>query len=195
MSGQEATNPAVPDALVIDRRRQTPAPGLHALVVGISAYQHLPEHEGSAEHEGRRTYGLAQLRSAATAACKFVEFLHQLPYGVRLTRPLKTCRLLLSPHPDELSVVAQTLSRLGSAAVPAPITDEIPPACAGWREDAEADGPDALTLFHRCVPNGAGRASPAFEAGHVGECAAVAGATSQCNHSGRTSEGCSLLCG
>lgn len=148
MTVDEAKAPDIPSALVIDRRGQTSGPGLHVLVVGVSDYRHLPEVEGTEIHNGRRTYGLAKLHSAATTASRFVEFLHDLPDGVALTRPLRTCRLLLSPHEVESADVAQTLGRVGMPAVPPATADELMVACSGWRQDAEADGHEALTLFY-----------------------------------------------
>ena len=133
---------------MIDRRESVKGPGLHALVIGVGAYPYLPENAGPRLHGGRDTFGLGQLSSAATAACCFVNSLYSPPLGAVLGRPLKTCRLLLLPHADELPLVNTVLKSFGKNTVPAGTIDDVIAACSDWRKDAEADGPDAMTVFY-----------------------------------------------
>jgi hypothetical protein len=121
---------------------------MHVLVIGVSAYNGLPEPNDPAPKPYRETFGLVQLHSAATAACRFVEFLLAPPPGVSFTLPLKTCRLLLSPHAAEAAVVSATRARLADGSPVPASKDDIIQACFQWRQDAETDGPEALTVFY-----------------------------------------------
>jgi hypothetical protein len=139
---------AAPEALIIDRRKEISSAGLHVLVVGVSNYERLPPPGVAPVRDGPETYDLHQLESAALTACAWVETLTALPAGVQLTRPLKTCRLLLSPSATEAAGVRAVLARLHVTGVPPATREAVRSACIDWRSDAEADGKEALTVFY-----------------------------------------------
>jgi hypothetical protein len=108
-------------------------PGLHALIIGVSAYPHL---EGGSDAPAPDTYGMGQLTVAASTALELFEWLQA--NSARLPVPLATCRLLLAPSPGEPAAPAGT---------PEPTLDEVLDAAKAWREDA-AVSPDERTLFY-----------------------------------------------
>ena len=124
--------------LVFDKRKALQGqPGLHALIVGVSAYPHLPEGTGKL---ARDHFGLRQLSSAALTAYKISCWLQEQQND--LAAPLATCRLLLSPSPAELKAEPKlrdlvdhcTLANFLAAAIE-------------WREDANSH-PDNITFFY-----------------------------------------------
>jgi Caspase domain len=108
-------------------------PGLHALIIGVSAYPHL---EGGTDTPAPDTYGMGQLTVAASTAMELYEWLQA--NSAKLSVPLATCRLLLAPSPGEPAAPDGTLE---------PTLDEVRAATKAWREDA-ATGPDERTLFY-----------------------------------------------
>lgn len=110
-------------ALLFDRRTELKGrPGCHALIVGVSAYPHLPGGSGDPAPEG---FGMTQLSCAASSAARVSEWL--LAHQDRLAVPLATSRVLLSPSPTETvpSCKDATLENLLAAA-------------AEWQSDAAA---------------------------------------------------------
>jgi hypothetical protein len=77
-------------SLVYDNRAVSP--GVHALIVGVSSYRHLP---GGGGVQAAETYGLTQLSAAASTATAVYEWLATQSANLRV--PLASCRLLLSP--------------------------------------------------------------------------------------------------
>lgn len=119
--------------LVIDRRSELgDGPGCHALVVGVSAYRHLANGAAPAAE----TFGLGQLKGPVPAARRLVTWLED--NGGRLDPPLATCRLLLSPLPEQtehLEVAeAATLENLLAAA-------------SAWRSDASRRTSNSTLFF------------------------------------------------
>ena len=116
-------------SLVFDARAAIAGPGMHALIVGVSAYPHL----AGGTSPVADPWGMGQLTSTANTAHKIAEWLKtaQLPV------PLATCRLLLSPSPAE---------PLAGIADPATVDNLIVDA-DGWRTDASTDR-DNMTLFY-----------------------------------------------
>ena len=84
-------------ALVIDNRATVKGdPGVHLLIVGVSDYLNLPDHDDVPREE---TWFLTKLSSPALSAFKIYQFLTAKD---SLALPLKTARLLLSPSQVEL---------------------------------------------------------------------------------------------
>src|SRR6185312_3627841 len=77
--------------LVIDNRAALRGkPGLHALIVGLSRYENLPE-----PGKGFGELKLVRLTSAALTGFKIFNWLRQCSDQLQI--PISTCRLLLSP--------------------------------------------------------------------------------------------------
>ena len=111
-------------------------PGLHALVVGISAYPNLPVSSDLLKPEH---FDMIQLASPALTAFRIATLLKDR--GPQLGVPLATCRLLLAPSEAELAVEPA----LGGFAVPDWINFSA--EAKAWREAAIAD-PHGMTLFY-----------------------------------------------
>lgn len=135
--------------LLLDRRAEVPGPGLHALLVGISAYANLPSFD---EPSGDPRYSMRGLASPALSAWQLARRLQELdppeaqadPTLRRLHRPLKTLRLLVSPTDKEL----EKARGLKSVAKRKPATRElIQHALHQWRNDAAQDR-EGMTLFY-----------------------------------------------
>src|SRR5690348_285562 len=87
-------------SLLFDRRSALgDAPQLHALIVGVSRYRHLPGGDGP---EAEMTFGMRQLTSTALSGFRVLEWLQRRKD--RLSRPLATARVLLSPSGLERQV-------------------------------------------------------------------------------------------
>ena len=125
-------------SLVIDaRERLKGQPGLHAFIVGISAYPYLP---GEGHPDTPSACGLRQLSSAALTALKIARWL--VDRRDHLAVPLTTCRLLIAARPgegvDEASLKGQ--ARL-------PTFAEFSAAAKEWRVDARSHR-DNVTFFY-----------------------------------------------
>lgn len=124
-------------SLVIDRRQDVPGPGVHALVVGVSKYAHLPAHDLPPE---AATWDLKSLGTSALAAAAVADWLRGA--GANLAKPLKTLRLLLSPTDIELARRADW---------PAPLTEPtrnaFESAIVEWRKDCESSR-DNVAFFY-----------------------------------------------
>jgi len=105
-------------------------PGVHAFIIGVSQYPFL----GGGPQAAADPWGMDQLTSAASTAHKVLEWLKI----ARLTAPLATCRVLLSPSPGE--------AHLAGIADPA-TTDNVFAEAHAWRADA-ASHPDNVTFFY-----------------------------------------------
>src|SRR2546430_1852103 len=112
-------------------------PGLHALIVGVSAYLHLPGGTGTPAPE---SFGMAQLPSSASSAYKVYRWL--VERQKYLPVPLATCRLLLSPSPIE----AEVEPLLGDQLAPCTL-DQFLVAAKQWRDDASTHR-DNVTFFY-----------------------------------------------
>lgn len=113
--------------LVFDKRNELQGqPGLHALIAGVSAYRYLPKEN---EPLAPENFGLRQLSSTALTAYKVYRWLldHQQNFPV----PLATCRLLLSPSPDEVAA-EPNLNGKGEPC----ILENFLVAADDWRNDA-----------------------------------------------------------
>ena len=112
-------------------------PSVHALVIGVSAYDHLQDGVGPTTAEPLLA-GLGQLSAAATSATRVAQWLRDhFDYpGVRLG----SVRLLASPTPGELPLP-------GGVTPPAATFDGVRRAVAAWRNDAR-EAPGNVTLLY-----------------------------------------------
>jgi hypothetical protein len=116
-------------------------PGLHALIVGVSRYPHLPAPgaEPTALQQ-RHGLGLEQLTAAARTGCLVYRWL--LHNRARLPARLASCRLLLAAVASELEAT-DGLEELASDA----LLQSFHRAAKAWRADAASD-PDNVALFY-----------------------------------------------
>jgi len=118
--------------LLFDRRTElNGGPGCHALIVGVSAYPHLPGGTGDPAPE---SYGMTQLTCGASSAARVSDWL--LARRDRLAKPLATSRMLLSPSASEAVPSCQE-----------PTLENLLAAAAEWRADA-ATHRDGLAFFY-----------------------------------------------
>jgi caspase domain-containing protein len=113
--------------------RDVTGPRTHALVLGVSAYEHLVD--GAAGE----TFGLQQLRSAAASAWTFARWLadRYSPPGA----PLAGVRLLLAPSADETAQFPDFPD------VPRPTRENVEQALSDWRDDCSARPEDVAILY------------------------------------------------
>jgi hypothetical protein len=105
-------------------------PGVHALIIGVSEYPFL----GGGAQAVADPWDLRQLTSTASSAHKVFEWITT----ARLSVPLATCRVLLSPSPAE--------PHLTGVAEPATFDNVLEEANA-WRDDAGTN-PANITFFY-----------------------------------------------
>jgi hypothetical protein len=99
---------------------------IHALLVGVSHYRHLP---GGGGTDAPETFNLEQLESPALSAYRIYEWLVAMDRAGRLPGRLASVRLLLSPSPRERPEIPAPL--LGRGAT----LDELQTAATEWRND------------------------------------------------------------
>jgi len=123
---------------VVDQRaRVGGGPGIHALLLGVSAYRHLPTQP---DPEAADTLRLGQLSCAAISAYRLAQWLQQ-PTG-HLALPLITLRLLISPSEAELNAEPEL------AALEAGCTlQQVREAARDWSEDASTH-PESIAIFY-----------------------------------------------
>jgi hypothetical protein len=124
-----------------DREQHPDQPGIHALIIGVSDYTHLPAADAHPSQEQEK-YGLGLTRLSAAASTGFLVYEWLLASRDALPLPLLTCRLLLAPSADELQRV-DGLGALGSDATLKSVLAEA----KAWRNDA-ATHRDGLTFFY-----------------------------------------------
>ncbi|MCQ8130363.1 caspase family protein [Methylomonas rivi] len=126
-------------SLVLDNRAANNKPGMHALVIGISAYSHLPK---ASDGIGDPVFKMGGLASPALTAWKIGEWLRDP--NTLLEYPLKTLRLLTSPDPQEIISGHPD----AQSNPPSPATrDNIQYALRRWRDDARQE-PNGCTFFY-----------------------------------------------
>lgn len=133
------------DPTVFDRRDELgDRPGTHALIVGVSHYEHLPDYGQPREADGVRidpSLGLTRQTIAASSAHALYRWL--VDHKDRLEAPLATCRLLIAPSRDEIARQPE-LEPLGSACGIEPFVRQA----NEWRADAAKHrGSQALFYF------------------------------------------------
>jgi hypothetical protein len=114
-------------------------PGLHALIVGVSAYPHLKggTSRPTREHLLELSQNLEQLTGPAQAAKDLADFL--IARKDRLTKPLRTLQLLASPSQAERAN--------GFDGIPSATAGELAKALNAWRDRASRSDQE-VTLFH-----------------------------------------------
>lgn len=129
-------------SLILDRRTELAGkPGMHAVLIGVSDYAHLPSAD---DPPGEGLAALKKLRSSAISALTLLKKLQSLDAEKRLCRPLKTVRFLQSPSPEEVQKEA-SLAALGAPAT----RSSISAALKEWRKDV-SDRPENQSLFYFC---------------------------------------------
>lgn len=133
--------------LVFDRRQELGGePAVHALIVGVSEYSHLP-----ADNQARdpRTFDLGRLKSPALSAWTICRWL--IANRTSLPRELATVRVLLSPSALETPKLEPLSDDAGIiAANPAAASWlEFVAEAKAWREDARRHR-DGMTFFYYC---------------------------------------------
>ena len=111
--------------------------GVHALIVGVSAYSKLPVGEIDGPE---RLLRLRQLQSPALSAFRIADWLCRR--SDRLGASLASCRLLIAPSQAELDA-EQGLSTLNQGCT----FDEFAEAADAWRRDANSHQ-ENITLFY-----------------------------------------------
>lgn len=112
-------------------------PGVHALIVGVSAYRFLPTGNQAGTPE---SLGLRQLSSTALSAYRVFRWLESRQQNLPL--PLATCRVLLSPSAEE-TVSEPALAGLAQAAT----LENFLREARDWRQDA-AGNEENMTFFY-----------------------------------------------
>jgi hypothetical protein len=115
-------------------------PVTHALVIGTSRYDYLPENP-----QRRGALGLSQLDCAAMAAFSIASWL-RTDY-CNLDAPLATIRLLLSPSLQESGALAD--QGVDTGLISASTADNVMSALQGWRHDL-ARVPGSFALLYGC---------------------------------------------
>ena len=123
-------------ALVIDNRGTVAEPGIHALIVGVSDYLNLPDHDDPPINSA---WFLNKLTSPALSAFKFYELVRTSP----LRLPIKTVRLLLSPSQLEVNVNPA----LGTSGATRANRAAFEMFARDWRADA-GKNPADMTIFY-----------------------------------------------
>jgi hypothetical protein len=128
------------DSLVVDNRAALgAAPGLHAILIGVSDYANLA---GPDDPAGEGLQALKKLESAAICASSLADKIKALDAQGRLFRPLKTLRLLIAPSATELEDAG-----VAAAGGAVPTRANIQQALEAWREDVGA-GQKEMSLFY-----------------------------------------------
>src|SRR5688572_12244185 len=128
--------------------------GLHALIVGVSSYSHLP---GGDRATTTNAFGMEQLTSTSLSAWKVYQWL--LDHKDRLAAPLASVRLLLSPSQRELDNALKDIPNI--ATIDRATRANFDREAKNWRKAAEKNEDD-YTFFYfaghgvqRSTPNDA----------------------------------------
>jgi hypothetical protein len=115
----------------------------HALVIGLSAYDHLPKEQGEPDPPDRTLFGLAQLESGAASALHVARWLadeYRHPDA-----PLATVRLHMAPSQrelDEVDGMKAAAAKAGRAAKGA-----VEKALTSWFRDCAKDPGNVAILY------------------------------------------------
>ncbi len=114
-------------------------PGLHALIIGVSAYSHLQGGTSKPEDEPMLSLytSLRQLSGPAKSAKDIADFL--IERKGKLVKPLRTLRFLASPSTAEVGPAFEGVK-------PA-TTENVKSALTAWRRDARRSD-DEVTFFY-----------------------------------------------
>ena len=134
----DSDNPLV----FVNNELQEGGKGLHALIVGVSHYPHLPDGGGT---PAEKSYGMGQLSSTSLTAYKMYRWL--LENKDLLPVPLATIRLLLSPSEGELKIEPSIQELLQSNKAKLSTKDNFVLEAKAWRSDARTSE-DNVTFFY-----------------------------------------------
>jgi hypothetical protein len=115
----------------------------HALVIGTSYYEFLPQTDEEASPADRETFGLRQTKTPATSAWRFANWLKDSYNNPEA--PLGTVRLLASPSEYEKQNV-QGLANLPQTVLPA-TRDNVEEAVDEWHQAANRDPNNVAILY------------------------------------------------
>ncbi|WP_328549887.1 caspase family protein [Streptomyces sp. NBC_00366] len=121
-------------------------PGVHALIIGVGGYPHLPGGDGERVDDPYR-YGLTQLTSPPRSALRMAEMLKSHPYG-SWALPLRSIDLLMSYAPNT-SLTEEIEDLRSNGKVRNPTIQIIKTAFKEWM-DRCVDDPDNIALFYFC---------------------------------------------
>jgi Caspase domain len=118
-----------------------PGPGVHALMIGVSAYAFIKGGTAipSTPVMANLAQQLDQLVGPAQSARDLADFL--IARKDKLTKPLRTVRLVASPSPDE------TKDNPAFDGIPPATSDNIVTALNNWKNDASRSN-DEVALFY-----------------------------------------------
>ncbi len=120
---------------IVDRRTELGnAPGVHALLVGVSQYAHLPDVQNPPNDA---SWGLTSLASPALSASLLANWLQK---ATDLARPLKTLRLLLAPSTLEDVPTISSSDRIPNRA-------NFAADALSWHADC-CDSKNSIALFY-----------------------------------------------
>src|SRR6266852_8675172 len=122
--------------------RQVSGPGLYALIVGVSDYEFLPE-AGQSPPSGRVTLGLKKLKTPATGAFRFAQWLRNSYWHP--TVKVKKIHLLLSPSDCEIEHVSGL--REAHSTQPRATTEEVWAAMQAWQVESRGD-PEGIAVLY-----------------------------------------------
>lgn len=110
----------------------------HALIIGVSHYDHLPAPGGATD---ARTFGLQRLESAAVSAARFAAWM-RTSYS-QPDAKLGSLRLLLSPSPREKPKLKHAEEKKAKKATAA----NVRAALKAWFEDCKKDPGSVAVLY------------------------------------------------
>ncbi len=118
------------------------SPGLHALVIGVSDYQGLPEPTPYPQ-TGLPTLSLTKVKTPATSAWRFAQWLREKYWNP--AAPLKSIRLLLSTSAEEKTKFPD----LAAASTPErrATKDNVWQQMLAWRDGARGDPRNITVLY------------------------------------------------
>ena len=127
--------PLVGDATLVFENKAA-NPGIHALVIGVSDYLHMPEGNGAGD---ARALGMRKLESPALSAYRVAQWI--VKNHAALERPVASVRLLICPSAAEKNVEPEL-----KAAFVAPTLDNAAAATKAWQKSADS-ATDGMTIF------------------------------------------------
>jgi hypothetical protein len=132
--------------LWVDRTGELPAraAATHALVIGTSFYQHLPE-KGELPAAGVVTLGLIQAETPATSAFAFAMWLRD--HYRNPSAPLATIRLLLSPAASETNPPANPELAEAAGQVDRALTPAVRTELFAWQAACRGN-PKSVAMFY-----------------------------------------------
>lgn len=119
------------------------APGVNALVIGVSSYDYLPE-EGDPTSDD--TFGLGQLKTPASSAFRFASWLRRDDAGYAYPGArVASIRLLLSPSNEELAADPDLEALM--PAMPPPTRANVMEALRDWESECLGH-PDSVGVLY-----------------------------------------------